>query len=740
MPEPFKNALGANDTRNYAASPASHPQGGQAPHGQGGQAPHGQGYGGGRYRDQGRGGRDSRDDRQLARSFVPAAIDNGPEYATKEEAVAAFVKVLKRYGVQPDWTWEQVLKTVGKDQQFRSIKSPKARKEEFAKYCQNVVLDERERAKERLAKLRADFETMLKRHPDITHSTRWKTARPIIEGETIFRSTDDDKEREQLFNEYVLGLKKAHNEQQKTQRKAALSGLKELLPKLDLTAYTRWDDAQQIVSVAQKDPKYQVLTMSEIITEFQEHIKYLERAVNEKRQTDKKTKFRRQRRHRDAYRALLADLLRDGKIKAGSQWSQVREIVKDDERYRNMLAQGGVSTAPLLFWDVVEDQERALRGPRNDVLDALEVSFSGFPGELKEVNIITKDKRFDLTATTTVDEFMAVMKEDRRTANTDPATLHLIFERVRLSNPHRVEISSNIPLKLREKRAAKREDERHTDRHQRHAVDNLRSFMKRLDPPIMPGDTYENVRSRLSKAPEFQAVGSEDSARHAFDRHMRRLRERVDEEPQPERIHHRRNSRVSSERDLPRRTRDRSRGERSHRGGRPSRRSRSPGQDPYEADRRRAVAERERNHRKSAMAENVLSGDRGRLSPPPRRDRDRDHRERERDHDRYARPRRSEDVPYTRERRDREDERERPPRRPIDTRSADELNYGDERPPGSSSSRRRRPDDDDGLGRRDSRDSKVCLPPKQPPTPSTARLTMYAETQDRPVWGANPSA
>ncbi|KND95232.1 Pre-mRNA-processing protein prp40 [Tolypocladium ophioglossoides CBS 100239] len=700
MPEAFKNALGANDTRNYAAPPASYGQGGQGSHGQGYGGAHRQGY-----RDQGRGGRDSRDDRQLARSFVPAAIDNGPEYATKEEAVAAFIKVVKRYGVQPDWTWEQVLKTVGKDQQFRSIKNPKARKEEFAKYCQNVVLEEQERAKERLAKLRADFETMLKRHPDITHSTRWKTARPIIEGETIFRSTDDDKEREQLFDEYILGLKKAHHEQQKTQRKAALSGLKELLPKLDLTAYTRWDDAQQIVSVAQKDPKYQVLTMSEIITEFQEHSKYLERAVNEKRQTDKKTKFRRQRRHRDAYRALLADLLRDGKIKAGSQWSQVRQVVKDDERYRNMLAQGGVSTAPLLFWDVVEDEERALRGPRNDVLDALEVSFSGFPRGLTEVNIITKDKRFDLTATTTVDEFMAVMKEDRRTANTDPGTLHLIFERVSLSSPHCVEISSNIPLKLREKRAVKREDERHTDRHQRHAVDNLRSFMKRLDPPIMPGDTYENVRSRLSKAPEFQAVGSEDSARHAFDRHMRRLRERVDEEPQLERNHHRRNSLVSSERDLPRRARDRSRGERSHRGGRSSRRSRSPGQDPYEADRRRAVAERERNHRKSAMAENVLSGDRGRLSPPPRRERDRDHRERDRDHDRYARPRRSEDMPYTRERRDREDERERP-RRPIDTRSADELNYGDDRPAGPSSSRRRRPDDDNALDRRDSRDSK----------------------------------
>lgn len=221
------------------------------------------------------------------------------------------------------------------------------------------------------------------------------------------------------------------------------------------------------------------------------------------------------------------------------------------------------------------------------------------------------------------------------------------------------------------------------------------------------GDTWETVRPRLTKSTEFQAVGSEDSTRYAFDRHMRRLKDKTDEEPGRG---IRRSSRVSSERDSSRRNRERSRGDRSHRGRRPSRRSRSPEPDPYEADRRRAVAERERNHRKSAMAENILSaGDRARLSPPPppRRERDRDHRERDRDYDRYSRPRRSEDGHYGRDRREREDDRERPFRRPVDTRSVDELNYGDERPPSSTTSRRRRPDDDEGLSRKDSRDAKA---------------------------------
>lgn len=283
-------------------------------------------------------------------------------------------------------------------------------------------------------------------------------------------------------------------------------------------------------------------------------------------------------------------------------------------------------------------------------------------------------------------------------------------------------------VQLREKRTSKRED----DRHQRRAIDDLRAFIKRMDPPVTTSDTYDKVRPRLLKASEFQAVTSEESRRAAFDKHLRRLREKQEETERSQRRRDR-NDRGSVERD--RRERDRSRGERSHRSnGRPARRSRSPEVDAYEADRRRAIAERERNHRKSAMAENLLSTDRGRLSPPPRRererererdrdrggdrdrerDRDRDRerdrereRERDRDYDRPPRPRRDEDSHYDRERRDREEERERLYRRRVDRGSYDDLPYGDERPSGAAP-RRRRAEDEDDYSRKDSREPKVC--------------------------------
>ncbi|KAF4980565.1 hypothetical protein FZEAL_3450 [Fusarium zealandicum] len=669
MPDVYKTALG---TSSKPATPAS-----ATPY----TPPTGGGHGGyshasyDQYRDQ-RDQRDQRDvypeSRQIAygndpkvQAFVPAT--NDPEYTTPEEAEAAFTKLLRRSGVQPEWTWEQTIRATARDPQFRAIKDPKDRKVAFDKYCQDVVVQDKERAKERLAKLRADFETMLKRHPEISHYTRWKTARPMIEGETIFRSTNKEIERRQLFEEYIIGLKKTHAEQQTSLRKNAMDGLIDLLPKLNLEPYTRWSDAQGIISSTQpfqNDEKYQALTKFDILTAFQNHMKALERTFNDTKQEEKNKKFRKERKARDAYKALLSELRRDGKINAGTKWSQIVPLIESDDRYVNIAGLGG-STPQELFWDIIEEEERGLRGPRNEVIDVLE------------------DKRFDLTPTSDFEEFLSIMKDDRRTANIEPDILKLIFDR------------------LREKRSSKREDDRHSERHQRRAVDDLRAYMKRMEPPITMSDTYEKVRPRLLKSDEFQAIASEDARRSAFDKHLRRLRDKEEEADRS----YRRRDRMSSERDLHRRERERSRGERSHRsGGRGSRRSRSPEPDAYEADRRKAIAERERNHRKSTMAEGLLGSDRARLSPPPRREREREReRDRERDYDRPARPRRDDDSHHERERRDRDDERERPYRRRTDRGSYEELPYGDERPSGS---RRRRPDDEDDYTRRDSRDSK----------------------------------
>ncbi|OQE31457.1 hypothetical protein PENSTE_c001G00606 [Penicillium steckii] len=579
-----------------------------------------------------------------------------PDYGTIEEAEGAFMKMLKRHNVMPDWTWEQTMRETIKDPQYRSLKDPRDRKSAFEKYVAEVRLQEKDKAKERFAKLRADFNTMLKRHPEIKHYSRWKTIRPIIEGETTFRATNDENERRQLFEDYVVELKKAHMEQEAATRKQAMSELAGILGSLNLEPYTRWSEAQAVIESneqVQGDEKFKTLSKFDILNAFESHIKTLEREFNDARQQQKAVRARKERRNRDKFLELLKELRSQGKIKAGSKWMNIRPIFQDDPRYQAILGQSGSS--PLdLFWDMLEEEERSLRGPRNDVLDVLD------------------DKRFEVTTSTPYDEFSSMMTADRRTSKIDPDILQLIFQRIQ------------------EKAVRRNEEEKHAaDRHQRRAVDALRSRIKHLEPPVRVSDTWDEVKPRLEKYEEYKALETDELRESAFEKVIRRLKEKDED-----------NDRDRETRDRDRGRRDHDRGDREYRSGRGERRggsrvSRTPEMDVYEAERRKAQADRERSYRK-------VSG----FSPSRDRREDRDrYRDRERDRDYDRRPGRDGDR--------REDERERLYRTRGDPRGGrDELDYGgDNRSTGSGDRRRRRGSDSESVTsrstkrhRRDSRE------------------------------------
>ena len=93
----------------------------------------------------------------LGRSALPFVEQ---DFASLEEAEGVFYKLLRRAGVQPDWTWEQTVRAVVKDPAYRAIRDPKDRKASFEKYVADVRAQEKDREKERQAKLRADYFAM----------------------------------------------------------------------------------------------------------------------------------------------------------------------------------------------------------------------------------------------------------------------------------------------------------------------------------------------------------------------------------------------------------------------------------------------------------------------------------------------------------------------------------------------------------------------------------------------------
>ena len=180
---------------------------------------------------------DQRQENSGFRGPMPAKTDE-PEYATPAEAKEAFFKLLRKHNISPDTTWEEALREVVREREYRAIKDPRMRKEAFEEYCVEVRAQEKGKEKERRERVREDFRKMLGTHEEIKHYTRWKTARPIIEREAVFKSAGDEDERRQMFEEYIVALKKQHMEDEVAKRNNAVEDLNAMVRTLSLVSKT----------------------------------------------------------------------------------------------------------------------------------------------------------------------------------------------------------------------------------------------------------------------------------------------------------------------------------------------------------------------------------------------------------------------------------------------------------------------------------------------------------------------
>jgi pre-mRNA-processing factor 40 len=308
------------------------------------------------------------------RPNISFTTGNEPQFSSPQEAEAAFMKVLKQMKVQPDWTWQQAVRAGIHDTNWRAIPEPEKREEAFKKYCEDLRAQEKNKEQDRQAKLRADFTAMLRSHPEIKYYTRWKTALPIIEEETIFRSAKDDSERRALFEEYIVSLKKAHEEEEAESRRSALDEVLSLMKNLDLEPFTRWQTAEEKLEHNDefKSEKFRSLTRMDVLNQFEKHIRQLQREHNDRVQADRRVKHRLERKNRDAFIVLLKELRDSGKLRAGTKWKDIHSTIQDDPRYLAMLGQGGSSPVDL-FWDELEEEEGKFRTLRRYALDVLEV-------------------------------------------------------------------------------------------------------------------------------------------------------------------------------------------------------------------------------------------------------------------------------------------------------------------------------------------------------------------------------
>ncbi|KXN90711.1 Pre-mRNA-processing protein prp40 [Leucoagaricus sp. SymC.cos] len=401
----------------------------------------------------------------------PVIPHNG--FATVEEGEKAFVHLLKKAGVDANWTWDQTMRAIITDPLYKALNTLAEKKTCWEKYTNGLRAKEQEEKEARLAKLRPAIRNMLRGNPNVFHYSTFRTADKLFAQHPIWQQARIEAERKLIFEEYVTELKQREMQESRAARTRSVSKVVALFKELNVDVVTRWKTAHNMITESDEykaDPELQKLPSLDIL-------------------------LAKERKAREAFKGLLQDLVNKGKIKARTKWKEVYPNFKTDERYLNML--GNPGSNPLeLFWDAVDALDQKLDAKVTVVEDVL------------------RQWSFVVGVDTSEEEYLSIIK-----INATEAVNKLAAEDLR-------EVFNALKDTASKRRA---DEKRRAERKQRHLQDDLRYAMKKLPEPINITLSYEEIVPLIESLPEYKALEDEEGRRAAFAKYVKRQKERMRE-------------------------------------------------------------------------------------------------------------------------------------------------------------------------------------------------------------------
>ena len=150
---------------------------------------------------------------------------------------------------------------------------------------------------------------------------------------------------------YALSLERKETTERRGQRKERLAAFRALLQRTpEVTVDAPW---RRVQSILDSHEAFRAIEKIDRLAVFEEHVRELEQSDDQARHAAKEAKRRRERKQRDAFRARLLAMHRDGVLGPRARWRVVVEGLVGTSEYKGAIEQSG-STPAELFEDVLE--------------------------------------------------------------------------------------------------------------------------------------------------------------------------------------------------------------------------------------------------------------------------------------------------------------------------------------------------------------------------------------------------
>ena len=310
-----------------------------------------------------------------------------PTFATKAEAVAAFKALLEEKKVSVTASIRIVTETCQSDGRWFALKTSGERKQALTEYQTQRQKIEREVQRNKDKKARDSFLMMLAENTDIHSRTRWRDASVLLQDDARYKNVSDEREREDLFNDFVLELEKKEKDDKAKQRTKVLLVLTKIIDNLydngSITHKSTWTEMKGTLLQRTQGAEFKALNESDIRKHFEEFLKKQEAVFKEKERMEREEMERELLVKKEPFKRELLKLADDGKINVNTRWRELLEHGIDAwDSYQSLLS----------FYQSKDTRAVGITGEPRDAFDSI---LSDVRNDFKVDKRVVKDFLYD---------------------------------------------------------------------------------------------------------------------------------------------------------------------------------------------------------------------------------------------------------------------------------------------------------------------------------------------------------
>jgi len=332
--------------------------------------------------------------------------------------------MLREKNVAAFSSWEKELPKFVFDPRFKILPKHGDRRTVFEQFSKNRVGEQRQERKDKLTAAKSICKQAID-DGRVNHSTTFELFKDILKKEDSFRMLVS-KDKEKLYNDFVVVLKKEHDEREAALKEKAMENFKQLLKETkDIDAKTIWSKGKRDL---EDDPRYEDerLTLMDKEQLFKDYILNVDESEKRRRreeiamkEREKETQKLREKELRDRERVhqrqkeneevtdfqiLLREKIRDPE----ASWSKNRRVLEEDTRW--------LSELPM------DIRENLFREHTKMLRESQSNDFRTLLADCAKVGTI------DLT-TTDFEQVKLKLRDDPRYEQVSPSERRAIFER-----------------------------------------------------------------------------------------------------------------------------------------------------------------------------------------------------------------------------------------------------------------------------------------------------------------------